>query len=130
MNKIIVYHASPTCITKFNFKNGVHFGGLNSAMEAGLRKMETPEYYNQSQLYMHKCLLTLPSKIYDCDDLGSTEAWLKEKERALKDNYSLIRYLNKYEPDVVPSYYVLDSSLLQIISCNKTTTDELLHHFQ
>lgn len=116
-NQHIVYHCSPDRIEKFCFKHGVHFGGKTSALEAGFRKLKNlnlKQTIQQCNTYLHVCYLTIPNNVYDCLDVGNYEDWLKEIKQATEDGYSLIRYVNKYEPDSVPSYIVLDENLLSI----------------
>ena len=109
---IKVYHCGLTEIKSFNFSCGVHFGGIYSAMEAALRKVKNPRI---ETIYVHECLLELPDYIPEEDDLGSNEAWQELAATWMDRNeYGLLQYCNRYEPDIDPSYYVLDSSLIQL----------------
>lgn len=118
---ITLYHCSPVRIEQFDFSNGVHFGGLYSALEAGLRK-ET------EILHLHTVELSCKS-FYETDDVGNAEAWAVEVQRAKELGCSVIKYRNKYEPDSTPSYLVLDGALIEttnIESLSPTRAEELI----
>lgn len=120
---MIVYHAGLSEIKKFNFnKNGVHFGGIISAYEAALRKCDE----NQKELMVHKCYLDIKNVLVS-DDLGSHEEWLNVIDEAKKNNFDIIKYYNRYEPDTTPSFIVLNEkciSLLSIFSINVSFAEE------
>lgn len=120
---MIVNHCSLSYIKTFIYnKNGVHFGGRQSALEAALRKTEN----NKDKIYLHKCLLKT-DKFFDCEDQGSHEEWIKVIEEAKKDGFQVIRYINKYEPDFTSSYIVLDSGLIEILSVSVLTAEKAEH---
>lgn len=109
-----VYHCSPDYISEFDFKFGVHFGGLYSAYEAGLRKLNNLKTYQgllQDELYVHICELKFNS-VYESEDVGGQEDWLLEIEKAKQLNCDVIRYINKYEIDTKPSYLVINKELI------------------
>lgn len=112
-----VYHSSPDNISKFDFSYGVHFGGKFSALEAGDRKLSNLIRYrdsNQDHLFLYTCTLTnVP--FYETEDVGGSEAWEKEIEKARREGFDLIRYWNKYEPDSEYSYIVLNQKLIHVI---------------
>lgn len=116
-----IYHASLSNIpfSDFTFDKGVHLGGLNSALEAGLRKSEASGF---KDIYLHtfnfnddkdKCLLV--------DDVGCQEEWDKVIQEAKSQQYQIIKYKNKYEPDIFQcySYLFLTSSNLQLQKVEK-----------
>lgn len=111
----ILYHCSPTKIEQFDYSNGVHFGGLYSALEAGLRK-------GSEVLYLHTVNVQLES-CYETEDVGSNEAWSLEIQRALEAKYCLIKYRNKYEPDSIPSYIILDESLVKVLTIESLSSN-------
>lgn len=107
-----VYHCGLSKINSFDFSNGVHFGGIYSAMEAALRKVNNP---NIDTIHIHECLLELPDYVPVEDDLGSNEAWRELATTWMNiNNYEILQYCNRYEPDTDPSYYVLNPSLIKI----------------
>lgn len=106
MELFTVYHCGPQEIDVFNFENGVHFGGYNSALQAALRK-------HSNEIYVHECLLAV-DKVYVSNDVGGDDAWKEVIKHARRDGCSVIQYYNKYEPDVRPSYIVLDSERIKL----------------
>lgn len=117
--KTTVYHCSPDCISKFNFERGVHFGGQASALKAGKRKLSNlknkKEYRKQKTVFLHVCELDLTSEpVYETFDKGGDEEWQKEISFARADGYRVLSYQNKYEPDTVPSYIILDEGLVTV----------------
>ena len=114
-----VYHCSLSNIEEFDFTKGVHFGGFHSALGAALRHVY-PERWNIDTIYIHECLLDVPSDVLKEDDLGSNEAWQKYADNYLRDtNIGVLQYVNRYEPDVNPSYYVINSYLITIKKVRK-----------
>lgn len=112
---MIVYHCSLSSIEKFVYaENGVHFGGRNSAIEAALRKTLS----GKETLFLHKCNIN-SERFFDCDDQGNHSEWIKIIEQSITDGYKTIRYINKYEPDSKPSYIVLDSKEIEIMSVSR-----------
>lgn len=120
---MIVYHASNVEIQKFKFgENGVHFGGLNSAIEAGLRKADA---FSENEIYLHTCELTLSKEhIYESDDVGCAEEWLVEIEEAKRNGKKAIKYINRYEPCSKASYLVIDPNIIKLVSMVKMDYDE------
>lgn len=117
--KTTVYHCSPDFITQFKCDRGTHFGGERSAIQAGRRKLSNigykDEYKGQETLYMHVCELDLTSlALYETFDRGGDEEWQREIRFAREEGFKVMVYHNKYEPDTVPSYIVLDESLITI----------------
>lgn len=121
--EIIVYHCSPDKILNFDFTSGVHFGGISSAYEAVYRKLDNIDE-SQEYAYVHSCKLKLKN-IIDVEDVGNYEEWLIQKQRAEEDGKAILRYKNKYEPDSKPSYFVLDSSLISIVSIETISKKDL-----
>ena len=117
--KTTVYHCSPDRITQFKCDRGTHFGGERSAIQAGRRKLSNighkDEYKGQETLYMHVCELDLTSlALYETFDRGGDKEWQREIRFAREEGFKVMVYHNKYEPDTVPSYIVLDESLITI----------------
>ena len=110
-----VFHASTERIEKFDFTYGVHFGGINSALEAALR-------HGSELVYVHKCILN-PTLLDSSDDLGSTTAWDGLQRELTAQGFCGARYLNKYEPDAVPSYFIV-KDVVEIVSCSILTREE------
>lgn len=110
---MIVYHASLSLIKKFNFfnKNGVHFGGLMSAYEAALRKCTSME----EDIKIYKCRLNLNNNFFLSDDVGSHDEWKNVIIETKNQNISIIKYQNKYEPDITPSFIVLKEGFIEIL---------------
>lgn len=116
---IKVYHSSPDYIYDFIFTNGVHVGGKYSSITAGLRKLKNLRTYRnlkQKHIYMYEFELDSNVPFYECEDIGGNDAWLVEILRAKSEGYSLIKYKNKYEPDTVPSYIILNNNIIKLIN--------------
>ena len=113
--KLNVFHASTESIEKFDFTYGVHFGGIHSALEAALR-------HGSEYIYVHKCTLN-PKLLTSSDDLGSTAAWDALQKDLLSNGVCGARYMNKYEPDVVPSYFIV-KDVVEIVCCYVLTREE------
>lgn len=107
---MIVYHCSNVNIEKFDFSEGVHFGGIYSALEAGLRKEPN------GTLFLHRCRLHTTSCERVVEDLAHKEAWNVQAKDMLQRGWMYAKYKNKYEPDNVPSYFVIDASIIEILS--------------
>lgn len=130
--KTTIYHCSPDKIEEFNFDFGVHFGGFFSALEAGYRKLCNIRHWEdvkQEIVYMHTCILD-ESKVYVCDDVGGFDAWNIEIERAIKLGYDVLKYKNKYEPDVQASYLVLNKNLIQLVKIETLTEKFVLEKLE
>ena len=81
---------------------------------------------NQKEFIVHKCYLDIKNVLVS-DDLGSHEEWLNVIDEAKKNNFDIIKYYNKYEPDTTPSFIVLNEkciSLLSIFSINVSFAEE------
>lgn len=109
MNLIDVYHCSPIQIDSFNYEKGVHFGGEQSALRVGLRKLE---YEGLDFVFLHHCTLNISNFVNE-DDLGSN--WYESVE----NTFDLYKYTNKYEPDIYASWYTCNPTLCSI---NKVIT--------
>lgn len=113
---IPVYHCSPVCIDSFDFTHGVHFGGKISALEAGLRK-------NVEEMFLHTCLLRLQN-VTETLDLGSVIRWDRLVKEMRSEGFYIARYVNKYEPDLSPSYFVVESSVIEVVSVEIVKANE------
>lgn len=120
---IPVYHCSTVEIESFYIPyGGLHLGGINSALEAALRKIRASD--DGQYIYLHRVLLNIDNP-YDVEDCGSNELWDGIIQYlTTKTDHDSIRYVNKFEPDMVPSYAVFDVSRVQIKSCTKLHQDE------
>lgn len=108
-----VYHCSPDCIISFDYSRGVHFGGLLSALTAGLRKANQ---FNDKYLYLHHC--TIDNSIYtEVDDIGS--CW----DITFLDPI-IYKYTNKYEPDTISSWYVRNPNSVVLYKVTKLSINE------
>lgn len=119
---IIVFHSSPDRIENFQFERnknivGVHFGGIYSSLEAATRKFENDDQYNSDlNIYIHKCILTYCSnEKTEVDDLGSTIDWEDFAIEMQDNNLSVAEYKNLYEPDIVSSWYILNSKHIELV---------------
>ena len=121
MEELYVYHASLSSIQKFDYSDGVHFGGRISSLQAVHRKLGFGEY---AFVYIYTCSL-LVDKFYDSEDVGCKEEWDKVIVKAKAEGYKVIRYRNKYEPDSYPSYLVLESSILTVLGKNCIHSSDL-----
>lgn len=109
---MILYHASTVPISSFYVPyGGIHLGGIGSSLEAALRKLRSDKnVLNAEMVYLHKVQVDL-GRIVLMDDLGSDESW----RAVFSTEYDSVKYVNKYEPDVVPSYMVWDAERVQVI---------------
>lgn len=112
---INVYHCSTVCIEEFYIPyGGLHLGGMNSALEAGLRKIRGSAS-SESVLYMHEVQLNI-SNPHESEDCGSNDLWQGIIDWLQKStDYDCIKYNNKYEPDLVPSWTVFNTSSIHCI---------------
>lgn len=127
MPNLTVYHCSPDRILDFNFETGVHFGGIYSAFEAAFRKLDMlrlREDVDQEFLYLHTCTLNV-DYVYDCEDVGCFDSWLKKAKEARERGFDVLRYENKYEPDTEPSYYVLNKNLINL-ECIEVISEDVV----
>lgn len=133
MKEIDVFHCSPDEITEFIFRPelGVHFGGIFSALEAGIRKTYNVCGSDTNEMFIHKCKLLVPGNYLYSKDQGGVDGWAD----LIKENkdVSVIRYENQYEPDVVPSWLVLKPNQIehyQTIPIRIEEAEKLLEQFQ
>lgn len=121
---MILYHASTVKIDEFRIPyGGLHVGGLHSALEAALRKLRSDKNVDDLQtVYVHKVHLNAPKTAY-VEDLGDCQSWRKCIDSQPED-INALEYMNRYEPDVVSSYVVWDTSVLEIVSVDVMHMDE------
>ena len=116
---MFLYHASRSLIRKFHInQQGLHFGSINSSLEAALR------HSDGDKIYLHKVLLSEKTfeKVYDCLDVGYD--WESIIEEADQFDYTCIRYLNKYEPSISKSYCIWDEGLVECIAEIKVLSED------
>ncbi|AQW88575.1 hypothetical protein pEaSNUABM50_00048 [Erwinia phage pEa_SNUABM_50] len=131
---MIVFHASTVQITNFYIPyGGLHLGGMHSALECALRKVYTGREagIDVDTVYIHRCFLKA-LKPFEADDMGSDASWkrLNQTLIATATDFDCIKYTNKYEVDVVPSYCLFDASLVEILDCSTMHMDmaeDILH---
>lgn len=116
---MIVFHASTVKINEFYIPyGGLHLGGIHSAVECALRKLyEGKEKgFDIDTIHIHRCEL-VGTKLYESDDLGSDASWrrLNNVLKLQNEDFEIIKYINKYEPDVLPSYCVFDPKYVKIL---------------
>lgn len=118
---MILYHASTVPITEFYIPyGGLHLGGVNSSLEAALRKLRSHlNVSNASVVYLHKCEVQL-GRIVCTDDLGGDQDW----RDIFSTEYDSVKYINKYEPDVDPSYMIWDASRITVLSTDSIYIDD------
>ena len=112
MEQLYVHHCTLSSISKFNFSQGVHFGGRISALQAAYRKLAQGQF---AFFNLYSCTLVC-DKFYDTEDVGCKEEWDKEIVKAKAQGYKVIRYRNKYEPDSYPSYLVFEDGVITDIA--------------
>lgn len=118
---MILYHASTVKIDQFYIPyGGLHFGGINSSLEAALRKLRSDMNVHDAQtVYLHKCSVNL-GRIVLMDDLGDDQSW----REVFSTEYDSVKYNNKYEPDTEPSYMIWNSNRARVIECDVLHMDE------
>ena len=121
MEQLYVHHCTLSSISKFNFSQGVHFGGRISALQAAYRKLAQGQF---AFFNLYSCTLVC-DKFYDTEDVGCKEEWDKEIVKAKAQGYKVIRYRNKYEPDSYPSYLVFEEGITKIIERNAIHSSEM-----
>lgn len=120
--QLTLFHASPVNIKKFYIPyGGLHFGGINSALEAALRKVRISK---SKIVYLHECTVNVNS-FFECEDLCTHDDWERHIEyMKIHEKDNVLKYKNKFEPDVVPSYVVWDENLVKIVNVKVLTQDE------
>jgi hypothetical protein len=126
---MIVFHASTVKIEEFYVPfGGLHLGGMMSAVDCALLKLKQDRRHLRDltldSIYIHRCLIELGEE-YEAKDQGSDSGWKKLYYQLLNDevDYDYIRYINEYEPDVVPSYCFFETSKIKILDCTKMHMD-------
>lgn len=114
---MIVFHASTVEIEKFYIPyGGLHFGGMLSAVECAMRKLYEgrAKGHDIDTIYIHRCRIAEGNE-YDSIDLGSDKMW-RGFDKYLKDNnFHYIKYINQFEPDIVPSYCFFELDRIQLL---------------
>lgn len=122
---MILYHASTVKIEQFYIPyGGLHLGGINSALEAALRKLRSPlNVVNADMVYLHKCIVDL-GRITRVNDLGGDEAWRTLIEECRCLDFNSVQYKNEFEPDSVDSFMIWDTTRIKIISVDVIHIDD------
>lgn len=123
----MVYHSSPDYIESFDFSRGVHFGGIFSSYEAGLRKLKNlQQYQNLQQDYVYVYSFNLKNvDFYLSQDVGNDEEWQKQILIAKELGYKGIKYKNLYEPDLNYSYLIFDSDVIESVGAMTMTAEDV-----
>lgn len=110
---MILYHASTVKISEFYIPyGGLHLGGIYSSLEAALRKLRSDSCpLDEDTVYLHTVKVNLGRTVC-MDDLGGDQEW----RDVFSTDYDSIKYVNKYEPDVEPSYMVWDASRVTVLN--------------
>lgn len=74
-------------------------------------------------MFLHTCLLRLQN-VTETLDLGSVIGWDKLASEMRSEGFYASRYTNKYEPDISPSYFVVESSVIEIVNVEIVKADE------
>lgn len=122
---MILYHCSTVKIDSFYIPfGGLHFGGINSALEAALRKLRSPRNtLDHKEIHIHKCLVEL-GKTQHSEDLGGEDSWRAVIDECSRLGFNSVQYKNVYEPDSVPSYMIWDASRVKIIEVDCIHMDD------
>lgn len=122
---MILFHCSTVKIDNFYIPyGGLHFGGINSALEAALRKLRSPmNVVNADTVYLHKCIVDL-GIITFCDDLGGDDSWRSVIDECQRLGFNSVQYKNLYEPDSVPSYMIWESNRVKILEVDPIHMDD------
>lgn len=111
---MILYHASRSHIDEFYVNpEGLHLGSLNSALEAALRHSSLGE--DGKPIYVHKVKVKkeMFGKVYESNDVGYD--WYPIILDAATYGYTCIRYVNKYEPSIKPSFCIWNKGMVESI---------------
>lgn len=116
---MIVFHAGTVKIEEFYIPyGGLHVGGYQSAIRCALRKLYEERSNNNKieHIHLHTCQL-VDLIYYDGEDAGNNIGWQKMFNTALLENpnYNSIKYINKYEPDIMPSYSIFSTKNIKIL---------------
>ena len=116
---MLVYHCTPDYIHEFEFNYGVHFGGIISALEAGIRKHQKIAHKIFTEcIYLHICKLDVDSQfVEEVEDIA--DGWHTKLSSG-----KVYKYINKYEPDINPSWYVYKDNCIVITEVIEYQIDE------
>lgn len=121
---MILYHCSTVKIEDFYIPyGGLHMGGIHSALEAALRKIRAYDGADVLDVYVHRLEVDTGRSEY-CDDMGSCDGWRLVMDSAKRDGFDSIEYKNVFEPDVVNSFVLWDTSRVKILSVDVMSQDE------
>lgn len=121
---MILYHASTVKIKDFYVPyGGIHMGGINSALEAALRKVRSYNGYDELQIYLHRLEVDLGRSVM-IDDMGDCAAWRSMINSCKKEGYNSVEYNNIYEPDIVNSYMLWEPERIKILTVDSMYQDE------
>lgn len=122
MTEIIALHASPHRFDRFEMRlGGLHFGGIQSATVAVNRHLLRQRNHSGT-FYLYKVKI-ISDNVVSTQDAGGAEEWEEEADFLKAE---VLKYINRHEPDVKPSYAVFNSSCIEIISVQEKSTKEFL----
>lgn len=126
---MIAFHASTVQIDEFYIPyGGLHLGGVMSAIDCALYKLKQGRRKfgpTLDSIYIHRCVIDVGVE-YEVTDQGSDAGWRKLYNKLLDYDieYDYIKYINEYEPDIVPSYCFFEPSRIKILDCTKMNMDK------
>ena len=122
MTEIIALHASPCRFDKFEMRlGGLHFGGIQSAVVAVNRHLLRNKNHSGT-FYLYKVKIK-SHNVVSTQDAGEAHDW-EDEANFLKAE--VLKYVNRYEPDVTPSYAVFNTSCIEILSVQEESTKDYL----
>ena len=143
---MIVFHAGIVKIEEFYIPyGGLHFGGIHSALECAMRKLyDGRRKLNDltiDTIHIHRCEL-LSTTFYESEDMGGDHSWKTLNDTLFEQDvdFDIIKYINKHEPDVLPSYCTFRTDVVKILDhstihmnraediLNGTLSDEYRYH--
>ncbi len=127
---MIVFHASTVKIDEFYVPyGGLHLGGMHSAVDCALEKLKQERRRTRDlemdRIYIHRCVIEHGVEV-EARDMGSDAGWKRLYYKLLNEDieYDYIRYINEYEPDVVPSYCFFSTDKIKIIDCTEMKMED------
>lgn len=121
---MILYHASTVKIEKFHVPlGGIHMGGINSAIEAALRKVRGHYSSDVPDVYLHRLEVDLGRSVV-LDDAADCQNWRDMINLCIREGYDSIEYSNLYEPDLCHSFMVWEPSRVKIIDVEVMNQDK------
>lgn len=125
MTEIIALHASPFHFDAFEMRlGGLHFGGIQSATVAVNRHLLRKRIHN-SIFYLYTVRIK-SHNVVNAQDMGGAQDWEEEADYLKAE---VLKYVNRHEPDIKPSYAVFNTSCIEILSVQQKSTKDYLDEF-